>query len=414
MRHLRGGGIRHTAAGMRECRGTASRAIRLAAVVTGAIVFVGCRAPASVPPAPSTLPFAADTLRSVQVRDGVLHRFIYSSEGPWAIHVLEASRDQCWSLAALKSQGGAIGREATSALAQNAAAGDEIAGAVNADFFLFTPPGVPVGMLVTGGRLITGPVAQPVLAVDSTGAVHIARFEVRGHAAVTGRRLELTAWNRDAVGGLAFFDRQWGARTDTASGVIEVVLDGAPAYRVIAVDTASAGVAIPSGGAVLKAGRQAPLANRSALSALAPGTAVSTVIALDPFHPREAVGGRPWLVRDGLIAVQLDTVGRAGFATGRHPRTAAGFSRDGARILLVTVDGRQAPYSDGMSLRELAELMLALGASESLNLDGGGSTAMVIAGEGSGSDFRVVNRPSDQGGERAVGNAVGLVRRCVR
>jgi hypothetical protein len=387
----------------------------LATVVAGAILVAGCRTPVSGAPALSALPFTVDTLRSAQVRDGVLHRFIYSSKGPWAINVLEATRDECWSLAALKSQGGAIGREPTSALTQNAAAGSEIAGAVNADFFLFTPPGVPVGMLVTGGRLITGPVAQPVLAVDSTGAVHIERFEVRGHADAAGRRHELTAWNRDAAAGVAFFDRQWGPGTDTASGVIEVVLEGAPAYRVIAVDTASAGVAIPSGGgAVLKAGRQAPLATRRALSALAPGTAVSTVIALDPFHPREAVGGRPRLVRDGVIEVQLDTVGRAGFANGRHPRTAAGISHDGARILLVTVDGRQAPYSDGMSLRELAELMLALGASESLNLDGGGSTAMVIAGEGSGRGLRVVNRPSDQGGERAVGNAVGLVRRCVR
>ncbi len=383
-------------------------------MVASAILVVGCRAPVSGPPALSALPFTVDTLRSAQVRDGVLHRFIYSSKGPWAINVLEATRDKCWSLAALKSQGGAIGREPTSALAQSAAAGDDIAGAVNADFFLFTPPGVPVGMLVTGGRLITGPVAQPVIAVDSTGAVHIERFEVRGHADAAGRRHELTAWNRDAAAGVAFFDRQWGTGTDTASGVIEVVLEGAPAYRVVAVDTATAGVAIPSGGAVLKAGRRAPTATKSALSGLAHGTAVTTVIALDPFHPREAVGGRPWLVRDGVIEVLLDTVGRAGFANGRHPRTAAGISRDGARILLVTVDGRQAPYSDGMSLRELAELMLALGASESLNLDGGGSTAMVIAGEGSGSGFRVVNRPSDQGGERAVGNAVGLVHRCVR
>jgi hypothetical protein len=285
---------------------------------------------------------------------------------------------------------------------------------VNADFFLFTPPGVPVGMLVTGGRLITGPVAQPVLAADSTGAVHIATFEVGGHADAAGRRYELTAWNRDATAGVALFDRQWGAETDTASGVIEVVLEGAPAYRVVAVDTATAGVTIPSGGAVLKAGRRAPLDTRSALSELAPGTTVSAVIALEPFHPLEAVGGRPWLVRDGVVAVQLDTVGRAGFASARHPRTAAGISRDGARILLVTVDGRQAPYSDGMSLRELAQLMLALGASESMNLDGGGSTAMVIAGQDSGSVFRVVNRPSDRGGERAVGNAVGLVRRCVR
>lgn len=390
------------------------RAIRFATVVAGAILIVGCRAPVSASPELSALPFIADTVRSAQVRDGVLHRFIYSSKGPWAINVLEATRDECWSLTALKSQGGAVGREPTSTLARKAAVRDEIAGAVNADFFLFTPPGVPVGMLVTGGRLITGPVAQPVLAVDSTGSVHIERFEVRGHAVAAGRRHDFSAWNRDAAAGVALFDRQWGAETDTASGVIEVVLEGAPAYRVVAVDTTAAGVAIPRGGAVLKAGRQAPPATRSYLSGLPRGAAVSIVVALDPFHPLEAVGGRPWLVRDGAIAVQLDTVGRPGFATARHPRTAAGISRDGARILLVTVDGRQAPYSDGMSLRELAELMLGLGASESVNLDGGGSTAMVIAEKDSGSVFRVVNRPSDRGGERAVGNAVGLVRRCAR
>jgi exopolysaccharide biosynthesis protein len=79
-------------------------------------------------------------------------------------------------------------------------------------------------------------------------------------------------------------------------------------------------------------------------------------------------------------------------------------------VYLVTVDGRQAPHSDGMTLAELATLMLALGSHEAVNLDGGGSTAMVV-GQGD-TAFRVVNRPSDRGGERAVGDAVGLVRRC--
>jgi exopolysaccharide biosynthesis protein len=76
------------------------------------------------------------------------------------------------------------------------------------------------------------------------------------------------------------------------------------------------------------------------------------------------------------------------------------------------VDGRQAPYSDGMSLAELARLMLALGTPQALNLDGGGSTTLVYADPDSGGALLVANRPSDAGGERAVGNALALVRDC--
>lgn len=56
-----------------------------------------------------------------------------------------------------------------------------------------------------------------------------------------------------------------------------------------------------------------------------------------------------------------------------------------------------------MSLTEFARLMLQVGVYEGLNLDGGGSTTMVI-------DGRVVNHPSDPGGERAVGNALLVVQ----
>ncbi|NJD19939.1 MAG: phosphodiester glycosidase family protein, partial [Gemmatimonadetes bacterium] len=73
------------------------------------------------------------------------------------------------------------------------------------------------------------------------------------------------------------------------------------------------------------------------------------------------------------------------------------------RLWLVVVDGRQAPHSLGMTLPELTELLEALGAEEALNLDGGGSSVMVVRGA-------VHNRPSDEAGERAVVNALALVR----
>ncbi len=130
--------------------------------------------------------------------------------------------------------------------------------------------------------------------------------------------------------------------------------------------------------------------------------------SLLPFHPMEAVGGRPVLLRAKSILAGVDSGGT--FATSRHPRTAVGIARDGQRIILVTVDGRQKPYSDGMNLRELAGLMQALGSDDAINLDGGGSTAMIVANERGVP--RVVSMPSDSAGERPVGNALAIVKGC--
>jgi exopolysaccharide biosynthesis protein len=71
--------------------------------------------------------------------------------------------------------------------------------------------------------------------------------------------------------------------------------------------------------------------------------------------------------------------------------------------LLLTVDGR-SENSGGMTLVELADMIRQLGAWQAMNFDGGGSTTMVI-------DGKVVNHPSDQQGERTVGNALLVMLR---
>lgn len=134
--------------------------------------------------------------------------------------------------------------------------------------------------------------------------------------------------------------------------------------------------------------------------------------SLRPFHPLEAVGGRPILLRDSALVAGLDSAGGVAFATTRHPRTAVGIADGGKRLLLVVVDGRQPAWSVGMSLRETASLMLALGAREAINLDGGGSSALVYADRDSARVMRIANHPSDPTGERAVGNALAIVREC--
>jgi exopolysaccharide biosynthesis protein len=133
---------------------------------------------------------------------------------------------------------------------------------------------------------------------------------------------------------------------------------------------------------------------------------------LKPFHPREAVGGRPQIVADSMIITNIDSAGGHAFSTTHHPRTAAGISRDGRHLILVVVDGRQMPYADGMSLRSLATLMLSLGAYNAINLDGGGSSTMLYADSSNGGALRIANRPSDKEGERTVGDALAIIREC--
>lgn len=115
------------------------------------------------------------------------------------------------------------------------------------------------------------------------------------------------------------------------------------------------------------------------------------------------VSGFPLLLERGRDVVGDLPRERPSFAGVRHPRTAVGVSGDGSRVWIVVVDGRQGAYSAGMTLPELAELLRALGAEDAVNLDGGGSSAMVLAG-------KVASRPSDAEGERAVANALLVVR----
>ena len=139
----------------------------------------------------------------------------------------------------------------------------------------------------------------------------------------------------------------------------------------------------------------------------APPTSTTPGAAL--WTPQEAVGGGPMLVREGKnVAVEnywkevFDGGGIAG--TSRQPRTAIGATADGKLILLVC-DGRNMRGSAGFTLAELADKLIALGAVDAVNLDGGGSSTMV------GSDGKVLNRPSDTGSaemivERKISTAV--------
>jgi hypothetical protein len=149
------------------------------------------------------------------------------------------------------------------------------------------------------------------------------------------------------------------------------------------------------GGVVLSAPPSTDEATQ--LLALAPGTPMRLHWTLGWPDVYDSVGGGPLLVADGQIAVS--TACSTSFCRA-NPRTGIGVTADG-RILLVVVDGRQPKWSVGPTIFGFARIMLAQGAVWAMNLDGGGSTTMVVNNE-------VVNRPSD-GFERSVSNAVVIL-----
>ena len=118
------------------------------------------------------------------------------------------------------------------------------------------------------------------------------------------------------------------------------------------------------------------------------------------WDPVDAIGGGPRLVRDGAnVAVEsywaevFDSGGTAGLS--RQPRTAIGVKADNSLIMLVC-DGRGMNGSSGFTLSELADKLISLGATDAINLDGGGSSAIV------GYDGTVLNRPSDTGNSETI------------
>ena len=382
------------------------------------VVVVACARLATLGGNPLQLPalsFSTDSLRTRQIAPGAAYHFVYSKSGPWAIHVLDLDRTECWTPIVVKGANGAAGRTKTSEIlrkfSSEQTSSHPVIGGVNGDFFALGT-GVPVTAHIGYSRLVAGPAPRPVFALDSSRALRIATLKVDGWATIHGTQYPVDSWNRLSTRALALFDDGYGVMTDTGAGNVEVKLAGSTPYTVELVDTARGGLSIAAKGHVLVAGAQAPVELRQQLLGLTRGDTLRISMVLAPFFPLEAVGGFPVLVRDSAEAEELDRSGQESFRA-RNPRTAIGIAQGGRRFFLIAVDGRQQPYSDGMTLHELAKLMLDLGSTQALNLDGGGSTTLVYADPDSSGKLQIANHPSDRDGERPVGNAIAIMKECV-
>jgi hypothetical protein len=115
-----------------------------------------------------------------------------------------------------------------------------------------------------------------------------------------------------------------------------------------------------------------------------------------------AVSGYELLLWNGDLVENLDDAEL-------DPRTAVGLNRGGRELVIVIIDGRQPGYSEGATLVELAQILLDQRAYSAMNLDGGGSSTLVIQGQNG--EPEILNSPIHQGipgNERPVGNHLGF------
>lgn len=283
----------------------------------------------------------------------------------------------------------AIGRGRTSEVARRAGA----IAAINGGFFSST--GDPLGCLVLDGEVLSEPLAgRTCVGITDDGQVLFDAMRLDGVVSSDAGAVTLDGINRErGTNEIILYRPAHGSSTRTNAFGAEVIVAG---DVVQAVTDGLGNSPIPPGGYVLSGhgrGRAALLA------AFRPGERASLRVRLTPVSgdPRwetvpHVMGGGPRLLANGQYVGGEGF--RASFVDRRHPRTAIGRLADG-RIILLVVGGRQPYHSLGMTLPELAIAMRQLGVTDALNLDGGGSTTLVVRGV-------VINLPSGEAGERPV------------
>lgn len=356
-----------------------------------------------------------ETRRAEAVAPGVEHieirRGDFSAEAApekdrWVIHALVVDPRRV-KLKLAQAMDEIVGAEATSSMA----ARHKAVAAINGGYFRTAgiARGEPVGMLAIGGKLLSEPVKRrAALAVGDDGKnlrLAIARVDFKAGLKVGGKGArEINGFNRPRENDeLIIFTPEFHRTTLTRPDGVEITVSRG---RVTALIDGAGSQAIPHDGLVISASGKA---RDWALANLKRGTRVEVqteIVAIPAigFKPDFIIGGGPQLLASGRFAAEDEAVNYSeSLMRARHPRTAIGWREDG-RLLLLTVDGRQPRKSVGMTIEELAKLMLEFGCREALNLDGGGSTTMVI-------NNKVVNSPSDQAGERAVSDALLVIPR---
>ncbi|WP_020402514.1 phosphodiester glycosidase family protein [Gracilimonas tropica] len=338
-----------------------------------------------------------DTLSVKQIGHGIFHYTIEAPSVPWTIDVVEIDiTESSTTLETVKAEDSFSGYERTSSMAKRkSTAGHQVVAAVNGDFY---GGGTPTNAQVIKGDIMKGPINRDVFGFTREKKMFINPTSYSGNIYVDGDAFEMHGVNRArGTDQLIYYNHFYGSSTGTNQYGTELILYAVDPWvvngkvRAVVTDTHSGGDAPLTDTTFVLSGHGT---SKTVLDAIAIGDTVTIEHQLQPGFDnlKEVVGGRGKFLNDGQ---------NQGDWPERHPRTAVGFNDDSTKVYFMTVDGRKST-SAGMTLTEMGEFMSTFGVTDALNLDGGGSTTMVVHDE-------VVNSPSDGSGERAVANALMLV-----
>ena len=294
---------------------------------------------------------------------------------------------------------------------RNTRPGHEVVGAVNGDFFMTSPTnevGLPVSGQVRNDELVLSSHNRACLVLDTDNRPYIDRLTFTGNVTCGELSFPLNLVNRMryAYEGIAtnqsiLFTRSYGPATYDGSTSGKMVLlrpagepfrwnaNGVEQCVVEDIFDAQGSTIIPEGKAVLWL--KGTYANHASSLHVGEELSISFRLTLNnegkEINIHQLIGGSNHIImQNGQFCEDWAE---------RHPRTAIGFNADSTRLYFVVVDGRHLT-STGVTLKEMMGIFEALGAVNAVNLDGGGSSCILVNDE-------VMNHPSD-GPVRAVGN----------
>ena len=378
---------------------------------------------------------AADTTR-VEVGPGVHQIRIIDRELPRHIVALEIdiSRPENRIEMALANDRLDSGFETVDNIARRKQSDNRVViGAVNADYFGISDPMNPYtflrnSMVMDGQLVFTGFRDIAHFGILDDGSPFIGSVEFEGWLRTDdGSKLAISGVNneRTAESPVVLFNSWFGDRTTSISDGMkwrlipdrEPVLNEPVTYTVESVSEAEE-LDLTNGHVVLSVDESVT----GVLSgSLQPGNQVEIFTGLHALYPsrtdangpdylpgednrrfKQLTGGGPHLLLNGEHVTDdfLEFQGFSERHSGmRHNRSAVGFNKDTTRIILAAIDGRQPKFSVGATPAETADIMRDLGAWNAVNLDGGGSTTLIVR-------ERMANRHDDKGTMRPVANAL--------
>lgn len=286
---------------------------------------------------------------------------------------------------------------------------------VNGDFFSMQMQGVPLGASMIDGQIKSSPAVLTDIwsfGIDTNNTAFIDMTKFIGKVtAPNGKSYPIAGLNKASYwyqpskeysheSKIQMYDSFWSSKSRGDKTAGEVLLSSDNVVEQI-VFRKNLDMKIPKGKKVLQVSGGS---ERYIKENVKVGDKLNITTNIEPNRNwKMMIGGHALLVENGAVKNYTKDINSIG---GTRARTAVGISQDGKTVFIASVEGR-TKRSKGASLKELSQFMLDLGSYKAMNLDGGGSSAMVVRELGDLKRTRVTN-PEKNAGERAVVNGLGV------